>query len=113
MGERRKRLAKYTAILWSIRHVAVVEVSGEMCRTVIPSLSLRRLPMGREKLAEGIKFIMHYFSSGGCRRTRDLDCRFPLELFLLVMEYSDAETATVLGGRPRRSDMNGCVAPPH
>ncbi len=92
-----EEISKYTAILWSIRHVAVVEVSGENVSYSDPVPVAAALPMGREKLAEGIKFIMHYFPPVAAEGHAILDCRFPLEIFLLVMEYSDTETATVLG----------------
>ncbi len=79
--------------------VAVVVVSGENIShsDPIPVAATLRPGMDEEKLAEGIKFIMHYLPLSNADGGASFSCHLPLDVVLRVMEFSDTETLKALG----------------
>lgn len=90
-------LSEVTAILWSIRHVAVLVVSGDKVTHSDPIPVAAALGKGRDKLQEGLKLISHYLPIPIVESDPSFDCRVPLDIIIRIMDVSDYETSAALG----------------
>lgn len=91
-----KGLRELTAILWSIRHVAVLVVSGDDVAHSDPIPVAKALGGDREKLYEGLKLIAHYLPMPGVESDAPFVSRLPFDVILRIMDASDSETLAAL-----------------
>ncbi|KLO05610.1 hypothetical protein SCHPADRAFT_933537 [Schizopora paradoxa] len=98
---REKGLRKCTALLWSIHHVAVVEVEGQKVShsEAIPVLAAfgKEEDALKRKFDEGVEFLMHYLSPIAVDGGVFMKARLPMDVFLRIMDFTDQTTSVMLG----------------
>ncbi|KLO15315.1 hypothetical protein SCHPADRAFT_927242 [Schizopora paradoxa] len=87
----------FTAILWSIRHVAVLVMAEDGISLSDPIPVAAALGKNDENMYEGLKLIMHYLPMPVMESGNSPTCHLPFDIILRIIDFLDPETDDAFG----------------